>query len=126
MSNLATAPVASAFNLLQTLLPPAVQAATFKRRTGSTYSTSTGIDTPTYAADLAVQASVQDYSRHERADAAIQPEDRKALIQGAQLASDPAIGDKLVVGAESFDVVGIRVDPARVVFTLQIRKAPAT
>lgn len=123
MSNLATAPIAAAFGLIGSLLPPAVQAATYKRRTGSTYSTSTGVDTPTYAADLTVQASIQDYSRHERADSAIWPEDRKALIQGAELATDPAIGDQLVVAGQTLTVVGVTVDPARVVFTLQVRRA---
>lgn len=126
MANLATSPIASVFNLLQTLLPPGVQSATYRRRTGSAYSTSTGVDTPTYdsgGAGATVQVSLQDYQRHERADSAIQPTDSKAMIQGAQLANDPAIGDLLVVGAQTFTVVGIDpdTDPAKVVWVLQVR-----
>lgn len=126
MSNLATAPIAGAFNLLQLLLPPGVQSATYRRRTGSTYSTSTGETTNVYdsgGAGTAVQVSLQEYGRHERADSAIQPSDRKALIQSAQLAAEPQIGDLIVVGAESLVVVAIdpETDPALVVWVLQVR-----
>ena len=117
-----SATIASAVAAGYAALDDIPRAATYRRRTGSTYSTSTGTDTPTYA-DAAVDAIVVDYSRRERADSAIQPEDRKALIQGAQLAADPAIGDQLVVAGQTLTVVGVTVDPARVVFTLQVRRA---
>lgn len=122
MSTLATAPIAAAFALIQSLLPPGVQSATYRRRTAAAYSTATGAATDTFTT-VAIQVSVQEYDRHERADSAIQPEDRKALIQGSQLASDPAIGDQLVVAGQTLTVVGVTVDPARVVFTLQVRRA---
>lgn len=126
MSNLATAPIAGAFNLIQSLLPPGVQSATYRRRTGSTYSTTTGETINVYdsgGAGTTVQVSLQDYERRERVDPAIQDSDRKAYIQSAQLAADPQIGDLIVVGSTTLTVVGIdpETDPALVVWVLQVR-----
>lgn len=116
------ATIASAVGAGFAALGDVVQAATYQRRTATAYSIATGLATETFT-NATVGAIITDYTRKERVDAAIQPEDRKALVRGAELAADPAIGDRLVVGGQTLDVVGVSTDPIEAVWVLQVRRA---
>ncbi len=99
-----------------------VETVTYQHRSSASYSTSAGIVTEGFTNDTA-SAVIVDYSRQERADAAIQPEDRKALVLASTLTAAPALGDQLVTAAgQTLQVVGIETDPVSAVWVLQVRR----
>lgn len=111
--------VATGFTALDDL----VQTGTYRHRSAVAYASDTGLATELFTDGTTVGVVLADYTREERVDSALQPEDRMALIRAAELTMAPAIGDRLEVAGQTLDVVGISTDPVTVLWTLQVRRA---
>lgn len=72
--------------------------------------------------DHAVRGTFVRYRRDEIDGDAIRREDQKCLIGATSLPVTPTLNDTIVRGSETWAVVGIAIDPAGALWTLQVRR----
>lgn len=102
------------------------QMVTYKRVTGQSYDTATGVNTVTYT-DYSIRASIREYSPRD-IQGAVRIGDRKAQIAGADIAFTPAKDDKLVIDSLTWAIVSIetrKIGEDACLHILQIRGAGA-
>lgn len=116
------ATIANAVGVGFAALGDVAETVTYRHRSAASYSASAGVVTESFSDDTA-SAVIADYTRQERADTAIQPEDRKALVLASTLTAAPVLGDQLVTAAgQTLQVVGVETDPVSAVWVLQVRR----
>jgi hypothetical protein len=97
---------------------------TLTKRTGTTYSTSTGAASNT-TANHTFNALVLAYSNRERDGTVIQAGDRKIVLTGKSAGAVPEAGDTVTVGSVVFRLVDVQVvaeQTDNLVFTCQGRR----
>lgn len=100
------------------------QTITYKRVTGQSFNTSTGINTPTYET-VSVKASIRDYQPRDIMQN-VRVGDRRATIAGHSLGFTPAKDDVVLVNGKEFAVIAVEqrnVTDDAALFVLQIRGA---
>lgn len=86
------------------------------------YNPTTGAPTAPTTAVTVPDAIFLAYRREEIDGDVIRPEDQRCLIPTQGFAVTPTLNDQIVRGSETWTVVGIRQDPARAVWELQVRR----
>lgn len=115
------AAVATAFTAVGDL----AETVTYSHRTGATYANGT---VTTTTEDTELSALFVEYSSREKQDAAILPNDRRAIIQAAELDVQPVVDDTLIrASGETWTVIAVTMlgthdDPAdAAAWDLQVR-----
>lgn len=101
------------------------EAATYKRRASQTYAASSGVVAVTTATDVAVRAIVADYTKRERAELDVNPEDQRVVILAAELTGGaPQPGDVIVrPSGAALEVVEATTDPVGAVWVIRAKRA---
>lgn len=82
-------------------------------------------DPITTTADYAVQGFPDDYSAITRLAAGIPATDSKLVLIAGLCAADPDIGDKVQLGGQWWQVLGVDRDPAGATFECRAQKVTA-
>ena len=95
--------------------------ATYERHALGDYDPAIG-QQPQVTSVYAVDAILYGYNAFEVDDAAIKPNDQRALIRQGQLPVQPETTDTLIIGGIEWGIVGISQDPAGATWELQLRR----
>lgn len=97
------------------------KAVTYERHALGDYDPSIG-ERSRITSVYALDAVIYGYEAIEIDDAAIKPNDQRALIRQAQLPVQPETTDTLIINGLEWGIVGISQDPAGATWELQLRR----
>lgn len=89
----------------------------------TTFDVSAGTPADVYGTTTGVMVIFDDFRISEIDGEAITPQDRRVLIPAKSLASTPAVNDKVVASGVTWNVQGVRSDPAEALWDLHARRS---
>lgn len=97
--------------------------ADYLSHSSSSYNASTGSLTATFATVAGVKMVFDEFRISEIDGVAVRPNDKKALVPAASLSGvTPGVEDQIVHAGETWEVLGVRADPAGALYELQVRR----
>lgn len=110
---------------VNTFLTDIGRAMTLRRITAGTYDVTTGITSGDTSTDYAGYGRIGDYSDRARDGTIIKEGDRRVTFMPTNTAIAPQVGDRLVVGSDTYAIVNFQtreIGGTVAEYTLQIRK----
>lgn len=94
---------------------------TLSRVTDSVYDPDTATVIPGTSESFPARGMVDNWGAYHLANQLVQAGDRKVTILAASLSTTPAAGDAVTADGQTWQVIAVQSDPAKAVWTLQVR-----
>lgn len=93
---------------------------TYRSKSGS-YAPGTGVVTDSSTTET-VNAILTSFEQRDIDGLNVHGSDRKALIPNAEIIVDPVAADEMVINSVTWNVIGVKVDPALALWILHLRR----